>query len=136
METFWTILFMSIWDSKNFVFFREHVCPRYNNCSCLFLCRFVFVEIWIHICKINLRRWGLHNDQVPINKVEKSLDMNFISTKTTWNGISKTFRFSGKGMPNFFYVQGMVPELSYFQERESSNMNSPIVRESKGIIQY
>ena len=42
----------------------------------------------------------------PLIKIEKSLDMNFISIKT-WT----------RNHPIFFYFQGWFPKLFYFQGR-------------------
>ena len=43
---------------------------------------------WVEYINFNyiLWRWGSGNDQDWLNKVYRSLDMNFISIKTTWNG--------------------------------------------------
>ncbi len=63
-----------------------------------------------------------------INFAEKPLQKlgyEFHVYQKTRNGNVVTSLFSGKG----------IPKLFYFQARESSNIEKPIVRESRGIIQ-
>ena len=72
------MLFMSIWDSSKFENLWNNLCPMYNVFRCTFC---VFLEIWVHIFKIILRRWRTDNDQFSINEMYTSLDMNFTSIK-------------------------------------------------------
>ena len=70
------ILLLSIWDSRHFKMF-EKVCPRYHVFRSLFFA--FFVEMRVHILKIVLWRWGTEDDKLSIDKMYKSLEMNFIS---------------------------------------------------------
>ena len=95
------ILCLSIWDIQNFDFFRN----LYVLGTSVFRFFFFFLILfrfllgvscvfWIYILKIILRRWGIENDSFSINKIHKSLDMNFISCKKHEMDFTLNFVFS------------------------------------------
>ena len=75
MESSRTILFLSIWDSC--FFFPKIVCHRYHVfCSCSICSWKLEYIVLLHCCGDEDREMI-----ISINKINKSLDMNFISIK-------------------------------------------------------
>ena len=106
------------WESETSSFFKTiERCIHHFLGIVVWILSFFLEHMNIYFY-INLRRGGSGNDTFSINNISKSLDRNFISIK------------------NMKWKYGKSYKLFYFQERESSNINSLIVKKWKGIIQY
>ena len=81
MESSLNILFsyLRIWKFANF---RKFLKALSTFCLSLFI---LYMNMSISFPYYFLWRWGSENDEFPIHKISKSLDMNFIPIKT-WNG--------------------------------------------------
>ena len=113
------IWFSSIWDAFFFGNFRNmYVLGTHDFCY--------FCRKWVHMLKIFWWRWGLINAKFPINKMYKSLDVNFISIK------KMKWKFGKSSKLFYFQVRESPTNLLYFQVRDSPNFifkegNHPIL---------
>ena len=101
------ILFLSIWASKKFGNFREHVCPKYHLCS---ICPFLFFRfLWTdkYIC------WKYFNE----DEDWKMINFPLMKSTKAWIWFSYLSKTWTESYPKLFCFQGGAPKLFYFQER-------------------
>ena len=107
VETSWKILSLEIWHSKISKIFDLCVCVLGTSFSVFFILFFLWFFDYIFL-EIILRRWGLENDELSINKIEKSLDMNFISIKKHETKFTLNFLIFKDGTLNFLIFKGII----------------------------
>ena len=95
MESSWKNIIYGNLRPKNFEkktkpkpsFFEYSFCIYFLD---LFFVYFLIIYFVNHI----LRRWGIENDSFSINKIHKSLDMNFVFVKNHEQGFTLNLVFS------------------------------------------
>ena len=95
LESIWehlgNILFFHVWQPTFSKCFERWTLTCFLNLFCgYYFC--IFVE-YIFVNYI-LRRWGIENDSFSINKIHKSLDMNFVCVRKHEQDFTLNFVFS------------------------------------------
>ena len=118
MESSWKHIIFTNLGRKKSKKIRTNACHVYKFfVLCVFLNIFWVYILYIIFYEDEERKW-----LISINKINKSLDMNFISIRKheleTWY-----FLYLGEGMPIFYY-QGRAPNFFIFKNGNHITLNS------------